>query len=137
MRRNGWLVLMLCQLIACDGAAAGAAAERKLLAERFFRGVYGCEPAAVPELASDSVLISYPIFEELFNTPTIRGRENVEEFAVGFCSRWKDAQITIHEAIADGDQVVLVWSSGRIVVEIGEESEPGPVERVAAGSDSA
>ncbi|MHC4090927.1 MAG: nuclear transport factor 2 family protein [Planctomycetota bacterium] len=154
MLRGGWVALILCQLVACDGGTAGAALDRKALAEQFFRGVYGCEPSVVPDLGADSILISYPIFEDLFNTPAIRGRENVEEFARGFCSRWKNAQITIREAIAEGDRVVLIWSfrarnvasgqesswggislfrfddAGKIIAEIGEESDPGPLERL-------
>ncbi len=157
MNRVWWIALILCQPIACDSTTVDSAAERKAVAERFFRGVYGCEPSVVPELGGDDILISYPIFEDLFDTPAIRGRESVEQFATGFCSRWKDAEITIHEAIAEGDRVALLWSfqarnvasgersswggitllrfdgTGKIVAEIGEESEPGPVERLAAG----
>ncbi len=160
MRRTACLTLVLCQLLACNGRTVDQAAEQSMLAERFFRGVYGCNPSVVSTLAADSVLISYPIFTELFDTPAIRGRSKVEAFASGFCSRWQDAQITIHEAIADADRVVLVWGfrarevasgaphswggislfrfddAGRIVAEIGEESEPGPIERVSASPDS-
>ena len=147
------IVIMLVQTVACGDGPAEVPVDRKALAERFIRGVYGCEPSVVSELGGDSVLVSYPIFAELFNTPAFRGRENVEEFATGFCSRWKDAQITVHQAIAEGNQVVLMWSvrarnvaseetsswgglslfrfddSGRIIAEVGEESAPGPFER--------
>lgn len=158
MRRGGWIILILCQLVACDSTATDSIAHRKALAEQFVRGVYGCEPSVVAELGAENVYISYPIFEELFGTPAIRGRDKVEEFATGFCSRWKDGEFTIHEAVAEGDQVVLVWgfqaeniasgqhsswggitlfkfdSAGRIVAEIGEESEPGPVGRLAGSA---
>lgn len=153
MLRSWLLSLVLCGLAGCNSPAVDSAADRKALAERFFRGVYGCEPTVVPELAADSVVVSYPIFEQLFNTAAIRGNEDVEQFATGFCSRWKEAEITVHEALAEGEQVVLVWSfrarnvasgevsgwggislfrfdsAGRIIAEIGEESEPGPIER--------
>jgi hypothetical protein len=156
MHKGWWIAPLLCQLIACNSTTVHSTAERKALAERFFRGVYGCDPSVVQELGGDDIVISYPIFQNLFDTPAIRGREAVEQFATGFCNRWKDAQITIHEAVAERDNVVLVWSfqarnvesgqqaawggitlfrfdgTGKIVAEIGEESEPGPVERLAA-----
>jgi hypothetical protein len=113
-------------------------------------------------LAGDDIVVSYPIFEKLFNTSAIRGREAVKDFATGFCERWEGARVTIHEAVVEKDRVVLVWSfrarnvgsaqpdvaptnqehswggitlyrfdgEGKIVAEIGEESAPGPVERV-------
>jgi hypothetical protein len=140
--------------------------ERKALAERFLRGVYGGDPTVVDDLAAEDVVSSYPVFERLFGTPCIRGRAALKEFATGFGQRWADGQITIHEAVAAGDSVVLVWefrarrvaaaseeppptdqvhhwggitffrfnASGKIVLELGEESAPGPVARVAAGS---
>jgi uncharacterized protein (TIGR02246 family) len=131
--------------------------------ERFMRGVYGCDPSVVDALAADSVVLSYPIFEQLYHTPALRGRPAVRSFAEGFCSRWKEGRLTVHESLADGDNVVLVWSfrarfvgsespggpaageeqawggitfyrfddSGKITAEIGEESTPGPMARVA------
>lgn len=129
--------------------------EYKLLAERFFRGVYGGDPSVVDDLAGADVVISYPIFARLFNTPAIRGREAVKAFAVGFGTRWRDGQVTIHEAIEDKDRVVLLWSfrarradsdeqhswggisffrfdeTGKIIAEVGEESEPGLYARLA------
>lgn len=159
---------MLALLAGCTASNAGLAATRKAQAEEFFRGAYGCVPTVVDELAGDDVVMSYPIFAELYNTPAFRGREAVRGFAERFCSRWKDAQFTFHESLADGDNVVLVWSfrarfvggespggpvpgeaqawggislfkfdsSGKIVAEIGEESTPGPMARVAAGSSA-
>lgn len=156
---------MLFLLNGCCNTGVDVKSDRKALVERFFRGVYGGDPTVVDELASDDIVISYPIFQKLFNKPAIRGREAVKQFAVGFGSRWKDTQVTIHEAVEEGDRVVLLWSftgrnvatandsmqptnefhswggitlyrfneAGKIVAEIGEESEPGPHERVAAG----
>jgi hypothetical protein len=95
---------------ACGGVGDNVASERKAIAERFFRGVYACDPSVVDDLASDSIVVSYPIFEKLFNTSAIRGRQVVKEFATGFCERWEDARITIHEAVEEEDRVVLVWS---------------------------
>ncbi len=132
-------------------------------AERFMRGVYGCDLPAVDALAADSVVLSYPIIEELYHTPALRGRQAVRSFAKDFCSRWKDARITVDQSLADGDNVVLVWrfrgrftgaaspggpapgqelawggitlyrfdGSGKIAAEIGEESSPGPMARIA------
>jgi ketosteroid isomerase-like protein len=157
------VVSMLVVLLGCATSNDSSSAERKAQAERFFRGVYGCDPSAVDELAADSVVMSYPIFAELYNTLTFRGQEAVRGFAERFCSRWKEAQFTFHKSLADGDDVVLVWSfrarfvgsespggpvpgeeqewggitlyqfddSGKIAAEIGEESTPGPMARVA------
>lgn len=154
---------MLLMLIGCSTSDDSPAAERKAQAERFFRGVYGCSPSVVDELAADSVKMSYPIFAELYNTSAFRGKEAVRGFAERFCSRWEEAQFTFHESLADGDNVVLVWSfrarfvgsespggpvpgeeqgwggitlyqfddSGKIAAEIGEESTPGPMARIA------
>lgn len=94
-------------------------------AERFFRGVYGCGPSAVTELASDSVVMSYPIFLELYDTAAFRGKEAVRSFAERFCGRWEDARFTFHERVADGNRVVLVWSFRARFV--GPEIEGGPV----------
>jgi len=159
------VLAMLALLAGCTGPNANFGPELKAQAENFFRGVYGCGPTAVDELAADDVVLSYPIFAELYNTSAFRGREAVRGFAERFCSRWKDAQFTFHESLADEDNVVLVWSfrarfaggesvggpvpgeeqawggislfrfdsSGKIVAEIGEESAPGPIARVAAG----
>jgi len=155
MQTDRLLILTVCLLLACKGTPGSSVADHKALAERFFRGVYGCEPSVVAELGTENVFITYPIIEELFGTPALRGRDKVEQFATGFCNRWKDAEVTIHEAVAEGDRVVLVWefaarnvasgerrswggislfrfdSAGRIVAEIGEESEPGPIGRLA------
>lgn len=134
----------------------------KVLAQRFFRAVYGGDTSVIDELASAEIVMSYPVFERLFNSPVLQGREAVKAFAVGFSSRWDEVQITVHEALAEGDQVVLVWRFearnvgriqgrepdneihswggmtlyrfnhlGEIVAEIGEESTPGPIERLA------
>jgi hypothetical protein len=140
------------------------AAERKSLAEQFFRGVYGGDPSVVDDLAGDDIVISYPIFETLFGTSVIRGREDVKDFATGFRGRWADIRIAIHESVAEEDRVILVWDfrarrvssgaqgeppadpesrwggitlyrfdgAGKIVEEIGEESAPGPIQRMAA-----
>ncbi len=161
-----WLFVapFLLLLNACGDTNGGMKAERKALAERFFRGIYGCEPSVVDDLAADSVVVSYPIFKQLYNIDAFRGREAVKDFATGFCSRWTNAQFTFHDAIAEGDNVVLLWSfsarfvgsgtsqpgqpplnqeqswggitlyrfdsAGKIVAEIGEESTPGPIERL-------
>ena len=160
------ILSMLAMLASCSASNDDLAAERKVQAENFFRGVYGCVPTTVDELAGDDIVLSYPIFAKLYTISAFRGREAVIGFAERFCSRWKEAQFTFHESLADGDNVVLVWSfrarfvggespggpvpgeeqawgsislfqfdsSGRIVAEIGEESTPGPMARVAGRS---
>ena len=166
MYRYLWLAPLLLLLNACGSTSVKMETERTARAERFFRGVYGCTPSVVDELAGDDIVVSYPIFERLFNKSAIRGREAVRDFANGFCKRWADARITIHETVAQEDKVILIWGfrardvgsaqrgkpptnrehswggmtlyrfdgAGKIVAEIGEESEPEPIERLAEKS---
>lgn len=149
---------------ACGDIDSAQEQKNKTAAVRFFQGVYGCDSTVVDELATTDVAMSYPIFAELFNTSVIRGRDSVRSFAAGFCSRWSDPQITVHEVIAEGDKVILVWSfsgrnvgsalpdraatnevhswggisyfrfdeNGKILWETGEESDPGPIERLGS-----
>lgn len=148
--------------MATSGGAGGVREDRIASAERFFRGVYGGDSSVVDILASDDIVVSYPIFMSLFGAPAIRGRAAVREFASGFSIRWTDPRIDVHEAVGSNDRVVLVWSfrgrnvgsarperqptnrehswggitlyrfdtHGKIVAEVGEESEPGPMERL-------
>lgn len=166
MRTVSPLMLVLAVLAGCTTSNAGITAVRKAQAETFVRGVYGCDPTVVDTLAGDDVLISYPIFAELFGTDAFRGREAVRGFAEGFCRRWEDARFTVHESVAEDNNVVLIWSfraryagpeapggpspgeerawggislfqfddSGKIIAEIGEESTPGPMARVAGSA---
>ncbi len=154
---------MLFLVTACSTPRLDLGVEYKAKAEQFFRGVYGCNASAIDELASDDIALSYPIFQQIYNTPTIRGLEAVKNFSKRFCSRWADAKITIHDSIAENNQVMLLWSfqarnvgaiggndaptnevhgwggisyfhfdeSGKIVSEVGEESDPGPHARQA------
>jgi hypothetical protein len=96
-------------LIACGQTGVDVISERKAVAERFLRGVYGGDPSVVDELAAEEIVVTYPIFAKLFDTPAIRGRAAVKKFATGFSSRWVDAQITIHESVAENDRVILIW----------------------------
>lgn len=137
--------------------------ERTETAQEWFRGIYGSDPDVVDRLAAEDVYVTYPIFNALFKTPVVRGKQAVKELAVGFAKRWKETEIEYHETIIQGDQVVLLWSfrgrnvgsaregveptneihswggitlirfnaDGKIVAEIGEESEPGPIGRLS------
>ena len=156
---GAWLLL----LSSCRTPGDDIASTRVRLAEQFFRGVYGGDSTVVDELASTDVVVSYPIFQKLFGTPTVRGHDAVRNFAVRFGKKWADPEIRIDETVSDTDRVVLVWSfrardtggsqdaaspsgqvhewggislfrfdkAGKIVAEIGEESEPGPFGRLA------
>lgn len=98
--------------------------DNKITAEKFFRGVYGCDPSVVDKFANDSISVSYPVFKRLFNKTEIKGKESVKNFAIGFCSRWENAQITIHESIMEENKVVLFWSFKAKF--IGESQLDGP-----------
>jgi len=86
-----------------------ADAKRKKLAVEFLRGIYTGDPSVVDRIAAPDIVVSYPIFAEIFKAPAIRGREAVRDFAIGFSERWVDASVTVHHVVADGDEVVLVW----------------------------
>jgi uncharacterized protein (TIGR02246 family) len=107
--------------------------DRKRQAERFMRGVYGCNPSVVDALAADSVVLSYPIFAELYHTPALRGRQAVRSFAQGFCSRWKDRRLTVDESLSDGDNVVLVWTFRARFVGSASPGGPAPGEEQTWG----
>jgi len=131
----------------------------KTIAERYLRGLYGGDPSVVDELASEDIISSYPIFEQLFGTPTIRGRKAMAAFSIRFAQRWGNQHLEIFESLQESDKVVFIWgfeaqrsdqksddrsqwggitlfrfnSSGQIVAEIGEESSPGPIARLTKG----
>lgn len=132
------------------------------MAEQYFRDLATCDLSEITELTSKNIVVSYPIYNQILHKPAIRGRQEVLDFYAGFCNRWKDPQITIEESIAEGNQVVLIWSyqarnvgspikgqtpsgkvehwggitmlrfneAGKISLEIGEESAPGPFGRI-------
>ena len=54
------------------------------MAEQLFRSIYGGDPSLIDNLVSDDIVSSYPIFEQLFGTKAIRGRESLKNFAIGF-----------------------------------------------------
>jgi hypothetical protein len=82
----------------------------RAVAERYFRGVYGCNPAVVEELASPDIVVTYPIFATLFGKPALRGRDAVTAFAQRFCRKWADGRFVFHDAMSDERRVVLLWS---------------------------
>ena len=103
------LICALCIVSACE-SSKNTDQEHKALAEQLFLSVYGGDPSRIDSLVSSDMVATYPGFEELFGTRVIRGREAYKNFAIGFGERWKDAQVTFDDAIAEDDRVVLVWS---------------------------
>lgn len=150
----GWTLGSFGLALAND-LAKETAAQR---AERFLRAVYCCEQSDLAVMSSDEVCISYPIFEEILGKSAIRGRAAVEAFSERFCSRWSDPVLNIHETVSEGNEVLLLWSfqatstagtdpesrkwggmsyfrfdaEGRVTLELGEESTPGPWARLNA-----
>jgi predicted SnoaL-like aldol condensation-catalyzing enzyme len=145
-------------LFACNEKMPSGASENKKSAEAFLNAIYGCKPEKIDSLADDRIVVSYPIFQELFNKPAISGKKAVKNFATGFCKKWSDPEVTVHRQIEEEDTVVLVWSykasgidsetgaknfsswggityyrfnkDGKIIEEVGEESSPGPIGRL-------
>lgn len=108
--RFAGLLLLVAAIASCQSPAGGGSQERARLAERFFRGVYGGDPRVVDELAAEDIVISYPIFEQLFGSPFIRGKRAVKDFAIRFGRKWANPEIQVEELVADGSRVVLVWT---------------------------
>ena len=115
-----------------DSLSAGRAAA----AEGFFHGVFACDPGAIDRYAAADVAVSYPVFETLFQTPVIRGREAVKEFSAGFCTRWEDPRVAVHQAVVEGDRVVLVWEFSALPVAGSSDSGAGAVSRASWGGIS-
>jgi hypothetical protein len=163
MRKHGPLFVAITVLAASWFPGSAFCAERPLsgVAEQYFRGVYGCQPGVVEDLGATDITVTYPVFEELFGTPALVGQDAVRSFAEHFCRKWVDPKLVFHEAISEGNRVVLVWSfsaldtdappgtprsawggitllefdeDGKIEAEIGEESTPGPMGRLASGT---
>ncbi len=158
--RWAWTLLVsISLLVGLASASQAAPAESSLtgVAERYFRGLYGCNPAVVEELASPDIVVTYPVFASLFGKPALRGRDAVTAFAEHFCRKWANAEVVFHDAVSDERRVVLLWSfsardteaepgqaasawggisllrfdaKGKITAEIGEESTPGPMGRL-------
>ena len=114
--------------ISIGGCIEGGSAmemKNKAAAEKFFIGVYGGDPDVVEQLAADSIMVSYPIFKKIFGTSVLRGREAVKKLATGFSRRWAETEVTVDDAVAEGNKVVLVWSfSGRNVGSVDPDVQP-------------
>jgi hypothetical protein len=108
--RNLFAPLLFVVLTTIGSASADGSDELKSRAEKWFTAVYTGDASIVDKLASDKIVISYPIFEKLFNKPAIRGREDVKAFVVRFGRRWTEQKVTFDEALVDGNKVVLIWS---------------------------
>jgi hypothetical protein len=159
-RRTRTFLMAVGLLVATASAILSAPAARSPsdVAERYLRGVYGCNPAVVEELASPDIVVTYPIFQSLFGKPVLRGRDAVEAFSEHFCRKWANPELVLHDTVSDERRVVLVWSfrarnteagpgepasewggislfrfdaAGQITAEIGEESTPGPMGRLS------
>lgn len=100
--------MIMVLIIGCD--QTGKIEQQKTIAEKYFRGIYGCDSTVVDELASDNITVSYPIFQKIFNKSAIRGKDAVRNLANRFCSRWSEPKVTFHEAVAESDKVMFVWS---------------------------
>jgi hypothetical protein len=154
------IVLYLLVMLAATTQASGSpepAPPHVVAAERWFRALYTCHMEVVHELASPEVVLSYPIFEKLFGRTRFDGVDQVVGFAEGFCRRWAEPEVVVHETFSGPNAAVLVWSfsarstaedaegsrsswggitlvrfddGGRILAEVGEESDPGPVARL-------
>lgn len=133
---NSRRLIMLLPLILAGCGGAGSTPSARDTAETYLRGVYGCGPGLVEQTAAEDIVISYPVFESLFGTPAIRGRDAVKQFAERFCSRWSDMELKVHETVVEDDRVVLVWEfsatpAGAAAGETGSaagEANPNPRE---------
>lgn len=103
-------ILLLSSLAGISSNNGDVGARQKVAAEKFFRGVYSGDTSVVGKYAADNIVISYPIFQTLFNSPVIEGHDSAVQFISRFSTKWKNPKITVHETITEGTAVVLIWS---------------------------
>jgi hypothetical protein len=127
-----WIAIALLVLAGCGGSP-DATAEREAAAERYLRGIYECDASVADELAADSIVISYPVFQTIFGKPAVRGSDEVKKFSEHFCSRWIDGEITVDDLIYDGYDVVILWSFRAKNGIPGEDGSPPTLEESAWG----
>jgi len=128
MKHKNIIAIFLVGLLTSCSSHDQTEERNKNSAEAFFRGVYGGDSSVVTEFGAEDIALSYPIFQTLFNSPVIEGQKEIENFIVRFSTKWKDQEITINEAIAEGNTVVLVWSfkARDAFYESGGPSDLGP-----------
>ena len=136
--------------------------ELKTIAERYFRGIYGCDSTVVyiSLLITSQSAIQYS--KKYLTNLQSRGHDAVKHFSSHFCSRWNEAKISfpgnccrVKQGSFDMDfkarnvgalqpdvpptgevkswggiSLIRFNKAGKIEAEIGEESEPGPIERI-------
>ena len=104
-----YLIIILVPLLfnSCD--TINNKEELKVLAEKYFRGIYGGDTSVVDNIAASNIAISYPVFERIFGSPVIKGRDAAKNFVKHFSSTWKAIHFDIDETIAEGNRVVIIW----------------------------
>ena len=103
------LMLTVLILLGCQDANQKVN-QRKQLAEKYLRSVYGGEGTQLETFAHENIVVTYPAFEEILKVQAIKGRDEVKQFAIGFSKRWEGENIQINETIGEGDKVFLLWS---------------------------
>ena len=82
-------------------------AVNKAVARRFAQETWGKRDlAVVDELAAADLVVSHPILPEV-----VRGREAFKQLLAQFHAAFPDIRVTIEDAIAEGDQVVVRWTA--------------------------
>ncbi len=84
-----YLFLIIVPLLINSCGTVNNKEELKALAEKYFHGIYGCDTSVVDEIAAKNIEISYPIFERIFGTPVIKGRDSVKNFVKHFAAPGK------------------------------------------------
>lgn len=109
MRRLFLIVPALLSIFGCAANVSVVDAKREDTAIEFLRGIYTGDSSVVDRLAAPGIVVSYPIFEEVFGEPTIVGREGVRDFAEGFGERWIDGEVIVHDVVIRGDTAIVIW----------------------------
>ncbi len=118
----------------CHVSSADPKSEHIVIAERYFRGVYTSDLSVVDDLVAEDITVSYPIFESLFGSPTLQGREAVRSLVTWFEQRWADTQIEFIETVSEGDRVVLMWSlRARYIVPLERDQQAINPEHIWSG----
>lgn len=163
MRSSVIVAMVITCTVSCSHPARRSGEDLRATAEQYFSAVYGCRSELLDSLVSDTIVVSYPVFQTILGASAIRGRNAVRQFAERFCRQWADPETTIHEAVQDDRRIVLVWAfraapvsvdslgashtaapqnwggitllrfdaEGKVAIEVGEESTPGPMARIS------
>ncbi len=87
-------------------------------AMQYFKSVYVEDSGQLEKLISDNIVVTYPVFQEIFNKVGFSGKEEVIQFANHFKQKWYERSVKFRDVITEENKVVLIWTcTGKQVAE--------------------